>query len=160
MRKQERRSGFTLLELLAVLAIMLGLAGLIFGAMGAAKKQARRVKTMGMVKQIADAWTVYHGEYGRFPTRAVTAMDGDALDIMRGGGDNPRSVVFMPLRASTTSLNDRWNQAYQVALDDDYDNSVTVPGRSEPLRRQVAVWSLGPDGESGTPDDIASWMEQ
>ena len=152
------RSGFTLLELLAVLAIMLGLAGLLFGAMGAAKQRTRRVKTMAMVKDIAGAWTAYHAEYGRFPATSITDMSGNALDIMRGGGDNPHGLVFIPLRASTASMNDAWGNRYRVALDTDYNKLVTVAGTE--LHRQIAVWSLGADGLSGTPDDVSSWKEQ
>ncbi len=157
--QESGRGGFTLLELLAVMAIMLGLAGLLFGAMGAAKQRARRVKTMNMVKQIADAWTFYQADYGRFPATSVTAMSGSGvLDIMRGQGDNPRGIVYMPLRASTTVVEDAWGNPYRVALDDDYDGTVDVDGTT--IRRQVVAWSLGPDGLSGTPDDVASWKEQ
>jgi prepilin-type N-terminal cleavage/methylation domain-containing protein len=164
VKQRLKRSGFTLIELLVVMAIMMLLTSLVFVAINTSIKHARTVKELNMVKQIAVAWTVYQGEYGHFPTTlTVTEMSGSVLDIMRGPGstnglvENPHGTVFMPLNTRTTSVNDRWGSPYQVALDDDYDNDVDVAGYADPLHGQVAVWSLGPDGKSGTDDDITSW---
>jgi prepilin-type N-terminal cleavage/methylation domain-containing protein len=167
VKQRLKRSGFTLIELLVVMAIMMLLMSLVFVGINTSIKHARTVQEMNMVKQIAGAWKVYHGEYGRFPTNmTVTEMSGSVLDIMRGRGpgstnglvENPHGLVFMPLRSSTTKLNDRWQSPYQVALDYDYDNDVDVEGYGA-LHGQVAVWSLGPDRKTGTDDDITSWKK-
>lgn len=70
-------------------------------------------------------------------------------------------------------LNDPWGRPYYVVFDGDYDGEILIPeivlpnsrktpvpvefgsGRKAELR--VAVWSAGPDGESGTVDDITSY---
>jgi len=54
---------------------------------------------------------------------------------------------------------DPWGNQYQVVLDGDGDGfcSVRVRGRICSVETGAVVWSCGPDGVSGTGDDIRSW---
>ena len=94
---------------------------------------------------------------------------------------NPRGIVFLTVNTAknnrgglidngggSMSLVDNWGNPYYVVMDTNYDNKVanpdtqnqdqTVSQNAPPqLRTKVAVYSLGPDGQLGTKDDIVSW---
>jgi len=69
MKKSLNRSGFTLVELLVVIAIIAILAALLLPALSAAKAKAKRAICLGNLKQLALAWTAYNGDHeGRIPS--------------------------------------------------------------------------------------------
>jgi hypothetical protein len=90
--------------------------------------------------------------------------------------NNPRRIVFLevnrvadPARPRSGFLDkdgdpalrgclfDPWGREYLIALD--YDGSGSVKGpNGENVKAGVIIWSAGPDGESGTEDDIRSWQ--
>jgi hypothetical protein len=75
------------------------------------------------------------------------------------GGQNARGIVFMEFDSASTNRSgaavDPWGGVYQMALDGDYDNTVSAGGRN--LSRTAAVWSLGRDGVDNTGDEVTSW---
>lgn len=127
----------------------------------------------------------------------------ELFDILRnvgpGGGQpneyNPRAIVFFEGKGATSeppkggfaaadsgsikkgSYVDPWGKQYQIIIDANYDNLLTVPhtdfaSPNEP-RTGVGVFSLGKDGEIGSPkeglagkykqssktsDDIITWQ--
>lgn len=62
-----RRSGFTLVEMLAVVAIISILLGTLSSAISAARKSAMRSGARESARQLANAWTVYLNDQGKFP---------------------------------------------------------------------------------------------
>lgn len=62
-----RRTGFTLVELLAVIAIMAMLIGILIPALRSTRQQARAVACGSNLKQLALALMVYDQENGTFP---------------------------------------------------------------------------------------------
>ena len=71
-------SGFTLLELLSVLAILGILAALIFPSVSAARRSASKAKARVQFTQWAAAIESFRGEYGYYP-----ALDGS--NLVNGG---------------------------------------------------------------------------
>lgn len=62
-----RRNGFTLVELLVVIGIILILMGLTLVVVPIVKKQAQYASANNLTKQIAAAVNAYHAEYAKFP---------------------------------------------------------------------------------------------
>lgn len=73
-----RSSAFTLLELLAVIAVIGILASLVFPSIGSARKSANRAKTKVQFNQWAAAIESFRSEYGYYPTF-------DSTNFVNGG---------------------------------------------------------------------------
>ena len=68
-----RRTAFTLIELLVVIAVIMVLAALALPVMNQAAKQARAVKCVGNLKQLAAAFVTYTGDHdGMLPNAYLT----------------------------------------------------------------------------------------
>ena len=91
---------------------------------------AYRWHTHHAISQIYDALNNFHGDCGAFPSeeQGLTAL---CTDPGLAGWNGP----YIP---DSDYLDDLWHHRFQYALRDD-----------EPF-----VWSFGPDGISGTDDDI------
>ncbi len=93
---------------------------------------------------------------------------------------NPRGIQFLNVNMAKNkrgglvdnggqlSLLDNWGNPYYVIMDGNYDNKVANPDvqnddqnvsrdAAPQLRTRAAVFSMGPDGEQNTKDDIVSW---
>jgi len=66
--KRSNRAGFTLVEVLTVIAIIALLASLILGLAGNAQKTAARKKAEAEINQIQGFITDYQMQYGRVPS--------------------------------------------------------------------------------------------
>lgn len=80
-----RSRAFSLLELLAVIAVIGILAALIFPSVGAARKSANRAKTKVQFSQWAAAIESFRSEYGYYPTfHATNLVNGGAATNVFG----------------------------------------------------------------------------
>ena len=82
--------------------------------------------------------------------------------------DNPRKIVFLELSewkkgkggTNASGFCDPWDSAsvYQIALDTNYDNSVTAGTNSTNIMKKVAVWN-NPTGTTTekTRRYVTSW---
>jgi prepilin-type N-terminal cleavage/methylation domain-containing protein len=110
--------GFTLIEMLVVIAIIGILMGLLFPAFTAARTKARRAKAQAAVKSIASAVKAYYAEYDRMPggdrvgnpdhifvgksQGALTGNPGlqsQVMNILRGidTDHNPNKIIFLDI---------------------------------------------------------------
>ena len=78
-RADLRHAGFTLVELLVVIAIIAILIALLLPAVQSAREAARRTQCANNMKQIALALQIYHTEFSRFPGAHIGAWSWSAL---------------------------------------------------------------------------------
>ena len=102
-----RRGGFTLVELLVVVAVIALLAGLLLPALGRTKSAAQGVLCLNNTKQLTLAWLMYASEYD------------DRLPYNLGGTADRKTV------APTTNMN--WvNNVMTWELDSDNTNTLAI----------------------------------
>ncbi len=161
MKKQRTqvttRSGFTLTELLIVMAILVLLVSLVGPRLLGSKKKAdiSAVKTqIGLFQSSLERYAL---DMNKFPSTeeglaalvekpsadgASTSQNvelGDEEDADEGGSDwGGPYIKSLP--------KDPWGKAYK------YEFPPTHSKGEEP-----DIWSYGPDGEENTDDDIVSW---
>ncbi len=165
---RSRRKGFTLVELMVSIGIMMLLAGIILSGLNVARKRARISRARRDIAQLTAAWNAYYADHHRFPNRlpgpviSITDSGRACIQILSGSEDfkekNPRRIPYMDFHRLTAEFNDPWDSLYRIALDENGNGQVTA--RGETLRMSVAVWSTGPDGISGNADDVLGWRAE
>jgi general secretion pathway protein G len=135
------RAGFTLVEMLIVLGILVLLLSMVVPRfLGSAKKaKIDAAKTqIGMFRAALEHYAV---DCNDFPT---TEQGLEALGTQPA--DLPENVTWGGPYITGTIGVDPWGNAYQ------YEYPPTHGTQDLP-----DIWSYGPDGEEGTDDDITNW---
>jgi type II secretory pathway pseudopilin PulG len=170
-----RLGGFSLTEMLFVIAIIVTLSALLIPAVSRIRRRAVVRRTKSFCEQIENAWKSYHTRYRRWPDTDVKEMNTAAMEILAGSNvtHNSQKIVFMEFwteewnvgQTGVTGMRDPWGNLYRVALDNgrgwDVGNPannviISIPSVGQ-LERRVAAWSAGLDGQDGTADDVRSW---
>ena len=141
-RRARRQGGFTLIEIMVVIAIIGILAALIVPKIMSRPDEARRVAAAQDIATVMQALKLYRLDNGRYPTQdqgLAALIDKPSTDPVpnnwKGGGYLER----LP--------NDPWGNPYQ------YLN----PG----VHGEIDVFSYGADGKpggDGNDADIGSWQ--
>ena len=141
--RQQRRRGFTLLEVLLVVAILVALAAMAIPQLVGVQAGAQIDNAKVQVAAIENAVQYYRTHTGEFPStqQGLTAL----ITPPNPTPDNWRG----PYLKATADLKDPWGNQYNYEF----------PGKhsSTPEREMPDVWSNGPDRTSGTQDDIGNW---
>lgn len=131
-RSAAGRSGFTLLEVMLVLAIIIVLAGIGVGAMMNAQDDANDRQAQIKARGYAEACKRFKIDVGFFPNQ------------------------LEDLAVRPQGVSDRkWRRPYIEKLEPDpWGNPYAV--QSDPTNNRIMVQSAGKDGKLGTEDDISS----
>ena len=135
-----RERGFTLLEMLVVLAIM-GLLAAVIGPqvikyLGSSRSQTAKIQ----VKNVAAALELYRLDAGRYPTRE------EGLAALVNAPTANNGVWNGPYLPQSSAITDPWGNAYRFE----------VPGK----HGEIDVYSYGSDnaeGGDGEARDVGSW---
>jgi general secretion pathway protein G len=142
IRKRVVRSGFTLMEVLLVLAILGVLAAMVVPQLIGQQKKAS-IKATGLsISGLEDALGYYAQDHdGEFPPT------GQGLEVLITPQPNDPNWSGPYLKNSKSLPLDAWGQPIQYEY----------PGQHQVNGQTPDLWSWGPDKVNGTPDDINNW---
>lgn len=165
-----RRSAFTLIELLTVIAIIAILAGITYGISAGIYQRQARTTAQAELSAISSALEAYRSQYGMYPiadtgnavARGRVLFQALTNQIDPEGNDPRRGRPFIDISKVTlstpetgtdfSSVNyfvDPWGNPYQYGFEND-------PSQAEWRRFGYLLFSDGPDGrneEDGIPED-------
>jgi general secretion pathway protein G len=143
---QHAPRGFTLMEMLVVLGILVMLMALVVPRMIGAGKKADVSGAQIQIKSLAGSLKQYMLDMKEYPSteQGLKALIEQPSDLSEEKGDRWDG----PYIEGEELPKDPWKHDYQYEYPPKKGTS-DFPD----------VWSLGPDGEDGTDDDIVSWSQ-
>ncbi len=149
------RSGFTIIEMLAVIAIIGVLVGLLLPSVQAARERARQVSCSNNMMQVGLGVTAYHATFEQFPVH-LSGTDGSTVV----GADNDRRLSFLvallpflghdPLQQQLLGqlpVEEFFDDGYYMSMDETVaaeaageDKKLWVAGGPEPFQKNYPVW--------------------
>lgn len=180
------RVGFTVMELLVVVTVIIALAGMIIPSISFFRRQANESATGTLVRSIAAAITAYQKTEISVPSRGMAGLtngkirrmwdfniqseaapvfdyilDGDPnLDPGFSATDKQAALNcgYRGFLGTTGIAVPKGNIDAQGRLVDSWKNLLRIRFASETYGSTwFGVWSNGADGKEGTADDICSW---
>lgn len=142
-RHSHQRGGFTLVELLVVLAILVLLISMVGPRILGSKQKAdvSAAKTqLGMLQSALESYVVDMRQYPETETGLIALIEDPAKD------DEKKSKWDGPYLKKTQVPKDPWGNDYQYAFPGTHGN-----------KKEPDLWSFGPDGQDNTEDDIVTW---
>ena len=136
MRSLDRRSAFSIIELLVVISIISILLGLLFPAINRVRQRARIQEAKAMIGTLEVSINMYYADLGTYPPSA----NWESL-LVNGSGDYGPYIDTK--KYANGVFEDPWGNVYHY----DIDNPHNI--------KSFDLWSTGP-GEGDT-DDITNW---
>ena len=138
---QTGRTGFSLIELLLVMVILVVLAGIVATRFTGRSEQARQAAARTGISQIGVALDTFETDNGRYPTteEGLKALIANPGSVQSWNGPYLKDLQDLP--------KDPWGQPFLYRF----------PGENNP--GGYDLWSLGADGREGA-DDVANWIKQ
>jgi prepilin-type N-terminal cleavage/methylation domain-containing protein len=178
--KRNKAAGFTLVEMLVVVAVIAILAAILIPGIGGARKTAMKRKAEFECNAIKTAvesffydfkympWEEGSGK-GQFVGQDKWAEDAESqkaiMAFLRGENKLGKAYLEVTSRDSKEKQEDKeddegvfydpWKNPYHVGIDRNLDQQVEYKNKT--YKARVLVLSLGPDGEEGTDDDIRTF---
>ncbi|MHC4779481.1 MAG: type II secretion system major pseudopilin GspG [Planctomycetota bacterium] len=142
--KRRRNSGFTLVELILVLIILSLLAAIVVPRLVGTGKEARFNAAKGQIgifKGALSRYALYN--YDQYPS-------------------SQQGLGALVTKPSTPPVPKKWKGPY---LDgnipqDPWGNEYRYENPGKHFPKGFDVWSVGPDGQDGTDDDVGNWNLQ
>jgi general secretion pathway protein G len=141
--RTQRRGGFTLIEVLLVVAIIALLAAFVVPSFTGVQSGAERKLAQTKVSKnggVGTAIRLYHMDMHSYPE--------ELSDLVEKPDDEDKA--------------EQWNGPYLEDLDnlkDPWGNELKYKAPGEVNTNSYDLWSVGPDGEDGTDDDIGNWTK-
>lgn len=132
------RAAFTLIEVLLVLVILVVLAAMVVPYFGQTQEGALKKAAAGDVGTLKRQVSLYKLHTRNYPTSLTDLVEKPSDEAIAKRWEGPY------LEGGKVPL-DPWDREYRF----------TVPGKHN--TETFDVWSVGPDGQDGTEDDIGNW---
>lgn len=135
-RRCTRRVGFTLIEVLLVLIILVILGSLAINVFTGTQDRANINAAKAQVGLLADPINRYRLDMNKYPQRLEDLWE----------------------EPSDSTLSEKWGGPYVEQLKaDPWGNPYQYSAEGKKNTNKFDFWSNGPDGQSGTDDDIGNW---
>jgi general secretion pathway protein G len=132
------RLGFTLMEMIIVLTIIALLMGMVIFQIGDFGETAKTQKVKGDILTFDEMLAGYQLESGSLPTTEQGIKALWSKPTIEPIPDHWRAML-------NEEVLDPWGHSYQYAN----------PGKHNTTKYDI--YSMGPDGQPGTDDDIGNW---
>ena len=134
---RKKRKGFTLVEIMVVLFIMMVIASM--GVIGVRSYMVRANKNEAgiFVRSLESPIETFHLEHRQYPESLE--------DLVTPPSYVDQAKGTWPYIKMSAAKVDPWGSPYQYM----------VPGSHNP--DSYDLWSMGPDGQNDTVDDIGNW---
>jgi len=144
--RRSERSGFTLIEMLVVLAILVLLMSMVGPRILGSRKKAdiSTAKTqIGMLEASLERYVL--------DTRTYPSTEDGLVALIEEPSDEDNGKNWDgPYITKSKIPKDPWGGDYQYEFPPSHGKDKDTP----------EIWSTGPDGEEGTEDDIVSWVDE
>ncbi|TWT35150.1 Type II secretion system protein G precursor [Posidoniimonas corsicana] len=140
-RSRRRAGAFTLIEVLLVLVILVVIGSIAATSFMGAQEGANKNAAKSQVDMFENAINLYKFNTKHFPEKLEDLLE----------------------KPSDKTLADRWEGPYltKSALPvDPWDNPYKYSADGKKNSDKFDVWSMGPDGDDQTDDDIGNWPEK
>lgn len=140
--RSRARRGFSLIEIMIVIAIIALLGGIVGFALFARYDEAQENVARVQMNTISDALKDFRRRFNRYPT------DDEGLAVLwsSAGLENPEDEDSWSPSLEEPIAEDPWGNEWGYRQQSENGNEDTFD-----------LWSVGKDGEEGTEDDITSW---
>jgi general secretion pathway protein G len=136
-----RRSGFTLIEIMIVIVIIVALGGLVSVAIFSRKDDADAKLAEIQLNTMKNAVKQFRLDFNRWPTEEEGLEVLWSVDALDADADETKWSKYLEEPLPT----DQWGNEWGYRDIGEYDETM------------FEIWSNGPDGEEDTEDDIRSW---
>jgi general secretion pathway protein G len=138
-RRSRRRRGFTLMEVLLVLVILVMIGSIAVTALSSAQRKAGMDTARAQIESFEQNLDVYRLALNDYP---ATSDGLDALINPPASADNRWGGPYLDVNQIPL---DPWGNPYQYAYPGQYNT------------QKPDIWSMGPDRSEGTDDDVTNW---
>lgn len=131
-----KRRGFTLMEVMLVLVILVIIAGMAVTALGPIQTRAQMRAARNQIGALRTPMSAYKLDMGDFPPSL------QALVFAPAGAEGSWHGPYVDRNIPLDPWGNEYRYSYQSQHGLEYD-----------------IWSAGPDRTDGTEDDIGNWTE-
>lgn len=144
--RRRARAGFTLLEVLLVLAILGVIGAMVVPQLLGQQKKAMVQTTQASIKNFEDAVELYAvGNDGEYPQGTEETV----IELLMSPVDPVTGQSIQPI------LDEIPMDAWKNPLKYEYPPS----GNHSVVGSKPAIWSIGPDKQDGSDDDVTNWQQ-